>query len=120
MRVFLETKALAFVFVLGSPSALSLEAAEIAAAFGIDVSPLITEQQRATLSPQFFDQFRSQADLNAPALTQYLSDHPLELEAFRAYLQGLVDRGMIEPDFALSVLEQGIRTFAVRPLYKTP
>lgn len=119
-RVFRWKATRVFMLACLSSPVVALEAADIAKAFGLDISPLITEQQRATLSPEFSDQFRNHADLTPSALTQYLADHPLELEALRSYLQDLVDRGMMDPELALSVLEQGIRTFSMRPIHTAP
>lgn len=100
--------------------AYALTATQIANAFGLDVSPLITEQQRETLSPEFSELFQNRADLTASALIQYLGTHPLELEPFRRYLQILVDCELIEPDLANDILEQGIRQFSMRPLRPLP
>lgn len=99
-----------------SPSVHALSAADIATAYGLVVSPLITQQQRPVLSPEFSVQFQSRTDLTVEALSSYLALHPLELVALRNHLQVLVNAELLDAEVAIDALGLGIEQFAIRSL----
>jgi hypothetical protein len=120
MNVLLRVVAIFSVCVLSPNTSSALGAQQIAEAFGYSISPLISQQQRTELSPDFSGRFKVLNDLRVDALSSYIGAHPLELEAIHGYLQQLVNEALLDPEIALEALDLGIRQFSMRPLRISP
>lgn len=91
------------VFGVGSPSNplhANVEMDGIVRHLNLSVSDRIISSQTHQLSPQFSQLFLTTAELNQQTVMQYFSKHPTEVMAFRAYMQQLVDLGVLSGDSA--------------------
>jgi len=109
--VFLGT----FTIACGSVVPVVSQTAEsemlsIATQLGLFIPKKVVDNQASQLSAEFRKEFRTKSQLNAKNVHRYISNHPLEVMAFRSYLQQLTDSGVVSGDLAESLVVSAFQT----------
>jgi len=86
------------------------EMLSIATQLGLFIPKEVVNNQAARLSGEFRKEFRTKAQLNTKNVHQYISTHPLEVMAFRSYIQQLTDIGVVSGDLAESLVMAAFQT----------
>lgn len=86
------------------------EMLSIAAQLGLFIPKRVVDNQAPQLSVEFRKEFRTKSQLNTKNVRQYISNHPLEVMAFRSYVQQLTDIGVVSGDLAESLVVSAFQT----------
>ena len=86
------------------------EMLSIATQLGLFIPKKVVDNQASQLSAEFRKEFRTKSQLNTKNVHRYISNHPLEVMAFRSYVQQLTDSGVISGDLAESLVVSAFQT----------
>lgn len=99
----------------GNTLQANTEMAAIVRQFDLFVSEQIIASQASQLSAEFRRSFRTKSQLNQRAVADYFSSNPQEVMAFRAYMQQLINLGVLSGDDAESLVVTAFQTLEMAP-----